>query len=601
MEHTIDNAGNVDNMPPPAPTAELKPISVSERIQAIDVVRGFALIGIFFMNVEWFNRSFVDFGLGIPAGAQGLDWLAYYFVNFFVAGKFWTIFSLLFGMGFAVMLTRSEETGRAFIKPYIRRIVALAAFGILHINLLWPGDILYSYAFTAAGLLIVLFGKWQWIIAAVFAFTGLAFIPGMDMIGILAGATFFMGVIALFLRNEKIVSFLGMKMPLFSALCFTVALIAGMVSVAAHFVPPMNDAFRPAAAFSGAFLLTGWLSAKFHQPVEARLWRAGVWLYLAPLLVGLVFSLIALQKPLRNVFDSPAAVQLADEKAAKKKQEEAAEAQAKASGKPLLKKEEKPDDKKAKVVKTEAQKEIESDADAINRIRESKLENEKEVAVFTKGTYADMVKLRFKNFIEGPFNEAGQAFVSIALFLLGVWFVRSKVIVKAKENLALFRRIAYVCLPLGLGMSIVASMIAVSHVRGVAGDGWQLAQTLVRLGSLPACLAYVSIVVLMVHSSSLFSKISVLAPMGRMALTNYLMQSLIQASFFYGWGFGHFGLGRAQQLGFAVLVLVLQCIFSHWWLARFRYGPMEWVWRGITYWKIPELRIESKQLNPQLV
>lgn len=599
MEHTIDHAGNVDNMPPP-PAAELKPISVSERIQAIDVVRGFALIGIFFMNVEWFNRSFLDFGLGIPADAKGLDWLAYYFVNFFVAGKFWTIFSLLFGMGFAVMLTRSEETSRAFIKPYIRRIVALAAFGILHINLLWPGDILYSYAFTAAGLLIVLFGKWQWIIASILVFFGLAAVPGLDVVGILGGAIIMMGVAALYLRNEKIVSFLGLKMPLFSALCLTVALIAGMVSVAAQFVPPMNEAFRPAAAISGAFILTSWLSAKFHQPVEARLWRAGVWLYLAPLLVGLVFSLFALQKPLRNVFDSPAAVQLADEKAAKKKAEEAEEKLAKASGKPVPKKEEKLDDKKAKVVKTEAQKELESDADAINRIREGKLENDKEVAVFTKGSYVDMVKLRFKNFSEGPFNEAGQAFVSIGLFLLGVWFVRSKVIVKAKENLALFRRIAYVCLPLGLGMSIAASMIAVSHVRGVSGDGWQLAQTLIRLGSLPACLAYVSIVVLMVHSNSIFSKISVLAPMGRMALTNYLMQSVIQASFFYGWGFGHFGMGRAQQLGFAVLVLVLQCIFSHWWLARFRYGPMEWVWRGITYWKIPELRIESKQLNPQL-
>lgn len=600
MEHTIDHAGNVDNMPPPAPVAELKPISVSERIQAIDVVRGFALIGIFFMNVEWFNRSFLDFGLGIPADAKGLDWLAYYFVNFFVAGKFWTIFSLLFGMGFAVMLTRSEETGRAFIKPYIRRIVALAAFGILHINLLWPGDILYSYAFTAAGLLIVLFGKWQWIIASIIVFFGLAAVPGLDVVGILGGAIIMMGVAALYLRNEKIVSFLGLKMPLFSALCLTIALIAAMVSVASQFVPTMNEAFRPAAAISGAFLLTSWLSAKFHQPVEARLWRAGVWLYLAPLLVGLVFSLFALQKPLRSVFDSPAAVQLADKKAAEKKLEEAQEKLAKASGKPVPKKEEKPDDKKAKVVKTEAQKELESDADAINRIRDGKLENDKEVAVFTKGSYVDMVKLRFKNFSEGPFNEAGQAFVSIGLFLLGVWFVRSKVIVKAKENLALFRRIAYVCLPLGLGLSIAASFIAVSHVRGVQGDGWQLAQTLIRLGSLPACLAYVSVVVLMVHSNSIFSKISVLAPMGRMALTNYLMQSVIQASFFYGWGLGYFGLGRAQQLGFAVLVLVLQCIFSHWWLARFRYGPMEWVWRGITYWKIPELRIESKQLNPQL-
>ncbi len=146
------------NSTPPSTFPALKPIKASERIQALDVIRGFALIGIFFMNIEWFNRSFLTMGTGIPADVHGIDWLASYFVNFFVAGKFWTIFSLLFGMGFAVMLSRSEATGRAFIKPYIRRIIALAIFGILHNVLLWPGDILYSYAFTAAGLLIILFG-----------------------------------------------------------------------------------------------------------------------------------------------------------------------------------------------------------------------------------------------------------------------------------------------------------------------------------------------------------------------------------------------------------------------------------------------------------
>ncbi|MBY0573038.1 MAG: DUF418 domain-containing protein, partial [Undibacterium sp.] len=58
-------------------------------------------------------------------------------------------------------------------------------------------------------------------------------------------------------------------------------------------------------------------------------------------------------------------------------------------------------------------------------------------------------------------------------------------------------------------------------------------------------------------------------------------------------GFGNFGMGRAQQLGFAVIVIALQVVFSHWWLSKFRYGPMEWLWRAITYWKIPALKIET--------
>src|SRR5688572_1941696 len=58
------------------PATEMRPIAGSERIQALDVVRGFALIGIFLMNIEWFNRPIAELGTGIPPGAQGGEWLA---------------------------------------------------------------------------------------------------------------------------------------------------------------------------------------------------------------------------------------------------------------------------------------------------------------------------------------------------------------------------------------------------------------------------------------------------------------------------------------------------------------------------------------------
>lgn len=577
---------------------ELQAIPAAERIEVLDVIRGFALIGIFFMNIEWFNRSFLDFSGGIPSDAKGLDWAAHYFVNFFVAGKFWTIFSLLFGMGFAVMLTRSEATGRAFIKPYLRRIAALAVFGILHINLLWQGDILYSYAYTAAGLLLILFGSWKWFVGLIIVFTGMAFIPNLGSIGMLAGMTAYMGLFALFIRNEKRYTLFGRAIPLFSLIGLVIGMIASCVAIASMFVPAMSEITTPAWIATAVGLSTGTVSAIFHQPVEARLWRAGVWMYVLPMSLGLVFGIIAYQEPVRSVFDSPAAIELADKKLAEKKADEAAEKLAEAKGEKWVKPEKKED---KKVEKTKAQKELESDAAAINRIRETRETKAKEVKLFSSASYSETFQHRTKEFLENPFNEASQAFMSICLFLIGVWFVRSKVIVNAKQHLPLFRRIAYIGLPIGLGLSVAASFITVSHERGVLGDGWHLVQSMIRLGSLPACMGYVSVLVLMVYSKSIFSKITILAPMGRMALTNYLMQSVVQASFFYGWGLGHFGMGRAQQLGFAIIVLALQLVFSHWWLARFQYGPMEWIWRGITYWQIPKLRIESKKMNPQLV
>ena len=586
-----------EQAPPPTPIKDLKPIAPAERIEAIDVVRGFALIGIFFMNIEWFNRSFNEFQDGIPASAHGIDWLATYFVNFFVAGKFWTIFSLLFGMGFAVMLTRAEDTGRAFLVPYIRRVLALGVFGMLHTILLWPGDILFSYAFTAAGLLFVLFGTWKSFLGSAALMLGLAFVPGMGSAGILVAELALMGLIALFIRHQRIFKVVGMRLPLVSVFFLVLGVIASLAAVAAFFVPPMADAKREIMGGAGFLLASAFVSAKFREPAESRFWRTGVWIYSMPFVIGIIFSTINYQKPLENVFNSPEAVKLSLEIEAKNKVEEEAKKAAEAAGKKYVKPEEKKEDKK--IVKTEAQKKIERDARQIVAIHENQRDIEKDKKVLKTGSFVEVVKHRWKEFAEGPFNAAGQAFSAIALFLIGVWFVRAKIITHAKENLGLFKQLAMWGLHVGLGLSIFASTINVTHVAGTTGDGVGLMRNLVMLANLPTCLGYVSAVILMVYSTSIFSKIKVLAPFGRMALTNYLTQSLIQASFFYGWGLGQYGMGRASQLAFAIGVVCIQVAFSHWWLARFRYGPMEWIWRGITYWQVPALRIDSNELKPQ--
>jgi uncharacterized protein len=594
MEKSIESS---QEFLPPMHSKELSPIAAAERIQAIDVIRGFALIGIFFMNVEWFNRAFFEFSQGIPAGVHGIDWLATYFVNFFVAGKFWTIFSLLFGMGFAVMLSRSESTGRAFLVPYIRRIIALGIFGLLHTVLLWPGDILFSYAFTAAGLLFVLFGTWKAFVGSALLMLALAFVPGMNSAGVLVAELLLMGLIALFIRHERLFKVAGMSLPSISLILGTLGVIGAISAVASFFIPAMSDSKNMIFGFTGILLSTAFVAAKFRQPAESRFWRAGVWVYSIVFIVSLIFAIIQYQKPVENAFNSPEAVKLAEVKEAKNKLEEDAKKTAEAAGKKYVKPEEKKDDNKK--VTTEAQKKLEKDANTIVGVHKFEKKIAEEIKVLTTGSYVDVVKFHWKDFVDGPFNAAGQAFSAIALFLLGVWFVRAAVITKAKENMALFRRLAFIGLPLGWGMSLLASSFSVSHTPGVSGDGSNLAFHLLNLGNLPTCLAYVSIIVLMVHSNSIFSKIQVLAPFGRMALTNYLMQSLIQASFFYGWGLGHYGMGRASQLGFAVGVIILQVLFSHWWLARFRYGPMEWIWRGITYWQIPALRIDASGSVPK--
>jgi uncharacterized protein len=145
-----------DSFPPTVaePAVPLAPVAPAERFATLDVVRGFALLGIFLMNVEFFTRPLQDLvAAGIEPTLQGADWWADAAIYFFVQSKFWTLFSLLFGMGFAVMIERATRAGRPFWPTYLRRSLALLGIGLVHALLVWSGDILVSYA---AGALLLL-------------------------------------------------------------------------------------------------------------------------------------------------------------------------------------------------------------------------------------------------------------------------------------------------------------------------------------------------------------------------------------------------------------------------------------------------------------
>lgn len=119
-----------------------------------DVLRGVALLGIALMNIEYFSRPFETFLMGVPAGLEGADRVAGLFVHVFVQGKFWTLFSMLFGAGFALMLASAQAAGRPFTGFFVARCAALLLIGLAHALLVWEGDILVSYALAGPALLL---------------------------------------------------------------------------------------------------------------------------------------------------------------------------------------------------------------------------------------------------------------------------------------------------------------------------------------------------------------------------------------------------------------------------------------------------------------
>ena len=575
----------IDNGAP----ALTSPIASSERIQALDVVRGFALIGIFLMNIEWFNRPIAELGFGLPANAQGADWLAGYLIYILVQGKFWTMFSFLFGMGFAVMLTRAERAGRSFLVPYIRRIAALAVFGAAHHIFLWAGDILFSYAVAALCLLLLLWARWWALLGLVVLGAAIAVAGLPDIGGPIASGLAIVCLAALFLRGETRVGASGMywsTVPFYVAGAIGVgfAVLAGLV----EFVP--GEARWPAAIISAILLLVGYLAQRYKQPLEPRPRRLGVAMYVVPFLIMLGFGLLQVYGPqLPKPSEAPVQAALVEATAARAAREAAeaaprstkektrAEAEAKAKAEA---------DKKKSPTEKSAMREA-------NR-RLNRAEHDEQVAeehkLQTTGSYADFVRFRAKEFAENAAGEFGFATILLGMFLLGYWFIRTGIMERTGEHLPLFRKLATIGLPIGVGLGILGSLVSTGRVVGMAQDPFQVAQSLLMIGNLPACLGYVSLIVLMLHSSSVFNRIRVLAPLGRMALTNYLTHSLVATTYFYGYGMGHYGMGRAEQVGFVFAVIALQVVFCHWWLSKFRYGPMEWLWRAVTYWQLPAMR-----------
>ncbi|HMB55661.1 MAG TPA: DUF418 domain-containing protein [Arenimonas sp.] len=552
-------------------TQPLLPIGGNERIQALDVVRGFALIGIFLMNIEFFNRPLADINAGLPVNVTGIDAWAGWLIYNFVQGKFWTMFSLLFGMGFAVMLGRAERAGRSFLRPYLRRIVALAVFGMLHHIFIWGGDILFSYAVGAIALLILLYGRPLPILIGIAALLGGGFIPGADSLFGVCASLVVIACGAFYLRSEETSVIAQQEMPLFSAIVLALAGLLAVAALVCWLVPGLpKEPAVPLALVALILLALALLSAKFHEPRDKRMGRTGVGMYLLPFVVMTAFGAAKYFEPSLMpgaATAKPAVVEVAGKSATAAQRKSAAE-----------------------VAETEADAKAKDLADRAKREQEQKEKVSGEKRVLTQGSYVDAVRMRARDFAENASGEAVFASIVVGMFLLGAWFVRSGVMADTGAHLPLFRKLAWFGLPFGCALGLIGSAIATAHYPGQPPGQYQLASGLSVLGNLPASLGYVGMIVLMLHSGSFLAGIRVLAPAGRMALTNYLTQSVVASLFFYGYGFGHWGLGRAWQVVFVAGVFALQVVFSHAWLSKFHYGPMEWLWRAITYWQLPPMR-----------
>lgn len=482
----------------------LTPISASSRIETMDILRGFALIGIALMNVEWFNRTINNLGQW-DFSLTGADWGAGWMVRMFVEGKFYKLFSILFGMGFAVMLIRAQEAGRPFYGWFTRRMVFLFLFGMAHMVFLWGGDILHDYA--AGGLMLLL---WIWIINK---FQRLSFLNQPRW----------------FLRIGLGVLALPFVFSFFAALFFGVTRYESVML-------KDNEERIAVRARAEEIKADPVLSAKLIAEYEAE----------------------------KNDPEGKAE----DEEEEDKKEEEMTD-------------EEKIEDRAQNRFKNQ------------HRRKENQAEEE---TAFTQPSFWVATEYRTKEALDALKNTPFFAgIISFPLFMVGYWFVASGVMRRPKEHVGLFKTMMWVGFGVGMFVTAGSLLLMVNPAQKFAVELNAVANMNFMLGQYLMCAGYIGAFALICMTARGMKWFAWCAPMGRMALTNYIMHSVILTSIFYGYAGGMFGeISRAPQVGIIAGIILFQAIFSKIWLNHFKFGPLEWLWRSLTYMSVQPMRREKQ-------
>jgi len=215
------------------------------------------------------------------------------------------------------------------------------------------------------------------------------------------------------------------------------------------------------------------------------------------------------------------------------------------------------------------------------------------LVAMTSGAYSDFVRFAAPLAIERRLSDTAHMLIYdtnvFGLFLLGSWAARLRIAVDPDRHRPLLRRILWVCLPAGLLLSAVGA----SRLAGVPAPGplYGLV-TAAAIGSTILAFAWLAGLALL-FAHGLHGLQRLLAPAGRMALTNYLASGAIGCFIFYAYGLGllgTIGLVATNLLGVGIFAGLLG--FSRLWLARFRLGPAEWLWRRLTYGRpAPPMRL----------
>ncbi len=208
------------------------------------------------------------------------------------------------------------------------------------------------------------------------------------------------------------------------------------------------------------------------------------------------------------------------------------------------------------------------------------------IDVYRDSSYWDMFLVRLDKLKKTAMITARGGWVILGMFLLGIWVWQKGIFQDIEKNLKFLRKIRWIALALGLGGTLIFFLLEIlgkpsqSLLVKILGD---FAHT---VGTASLSFFYIAAIVLLMRRESWRRFLRPLEAVGRMALSNYFLQSLICTSLFYSYGFNLFGkIGPLTGFLLVFPISAVQIFLSAQWAKHFRFGPVEWLWRSLTYGK----------------
>lgn len=246
---------------------------------------------------------------------------------------------------------------------------------------------------------------------------------------------------------------------------------------------------------------------------------------------------------------------------------------------------------------TQEQTEAERTDKQKQALEEQKQKSTEIIEVFRNGSYWDMMLHRLNKLKQTVMIIITGGWRTLAFFLLGIWAWQKGFFHDIEGNLKFLRRTRWITLGLGLAGTAVYFILAYIYLAGPRPSSPVIITglTVQFIGRLGLCLFYITAIILLTRKQWWRKFLKPLEAVGRMAFSNYVFQTLVFTAFFYGYGFKMFGrTGPLVNFFLMFPVFALQIYLSVWWSKRFRFGPLEWLWRSMTYGKRQPMRLREK-------